>query len=169
MGFRIGQKPLPIAQVYRLADSQAACLALFELLTDGSGPTRRHGNRPLSTSSSSPRTEQFRVLTIGHVSYLLSMAAMRAEITVVGPPARRTATKATELYCWQEFEWGRGCSRHPRRTGFVSTDEHGHHLQNEAVREEIFTLRLRDSPVKNENGTAGPPSGVRTATADEKS
>lgn len=35
-----------------------------------------------------------------------------------------------------------------------STEDHGCHLQNEAVREGVFTLRPRDAPVKSENGKA---------------
>lgn len=35
-----------------------------------------------------------------------------------------------------------------------STEDHGHHLQNEAVRERVFTLRPSDAPVKSENGKA---------------
>jgi hypothetical protein len=35
-----------------------------------------------------------------------------------------------------------------------STEDHGHHLQNEAARERGFTLRPSDTPVKSENGKA---------------
>ena len=32
-----------------------------------------------------------------------------------------------------------------------STEDHGHHLQNEAAPESTFTLRPRDAPVKSAN------------------
>ena len=35
-----------------------------------------------------------------------------------------------------------------------STENHGHHLQNEAVRERVFTLRPSDALVKSESGKA---------------
>ncbi len=35
-----------------------------------------------------------------------------------------------------------------------STEDHGHHLQNEAASESPFTLRPSDAPVKSENGKA---------------
>jgi len=33
-----------------------------------------------------------------------------------------------------------------------STEDHGYHLQHEAVRERVFTLRPSDAPVKSGNG-----------------
>ena len=35
-----------------------------------------------------------------------------------------------------------------------STEDHGHHLQNEVARERVFTLRPSNASVKSENGNA---------------
>jgi len=42
----------------------------------------------------------------------------------------------------------------PIRLGLCFTEDHGHHLQNEAAPESTFTLRPRDAPVKSENSKA---------------